>query len=101
MKQRYSPRTVLVAAAALSFPLGAAAHGFGRLYNLPVPFWLYAWGASSVLALSFLVIAFFATSSAAPPLSRKSEDAALPPLRTFDSAVGLLLLLLCIATGLL
>lgn len=35
----------------------ASAHGFGRLYNLPVPFWLYGWGAAASLLLSFLLLA--------------------------------------------
>ncbi|HZP11919.1 MAG TPA: hypothetical protein VFB36_05815 [Nevskiaceae bacterium] len=83
----------------LLFPLSAAAHGFGALYNLPVPLWLYGWGASSALVLSFFVVAFFATSSTAAPLSRRSDDA-LPRLRPLGAAIGVVLLLLCIATGL-
>ena len=35
----------------------AWAHGFGRLYNLPVPLWLYLYGAAAALALSFVVAA--------------------------------------------
>jgi hypothetical protein len=88
-----------VALAALSLPLSAAAHGFGRLYNLPVPFWLYAWGASSALALSFVVIAFVATTAKAAPLPRRSDES-LPQLKPIGSAVSVGLLLLCIATGL-
>jgi hypothetical protein len=38
----------------------AAAHSFGTPYNLPVPFWLYAYGASAALLLSFLVVAYVA-----------------------------------------
>jgi hypothetical protein len=38
----------------------AAAHSFGTPYNLPVPFWLYAFGASAALLLSFMVTAYFA-----------------------------------------
>jgi hypothetical protein len=36
-------------------PVAAHAHGFGALYNLPVPFWLYAWGAAAALVVSFIV----------------------------------------------
>ncbi|MES0874219.1 hypothetical protein [Sinimarinibacterium thermocellulolyticum] len=42
----------------------AAAHSFGRIYNLPVPFWMYAWGGAAALLLSFLVVAWFATAPA-------------------------------------
>ncbi len=94
-----SVKRIAVALVALSFPLSAAAHGFGALYNLPVPLWLYAWGASSALVLSFFVVAFFGTSSAAPPLARRSDDS-LPAPQTLGSAIGVALLVLCIATGL-
>ncbi|WP_348675368.1 hypothetical protein [uncultured Abyssibacter sp.] len=43
----------------LCLPTVVAAHGFGRLYNLPVPFWLYAWGATAVLVVSFLIALYF------------------------------------------
>ena len=90
---------ILFALATLTLPITATAHGFGRLYNLPVPFWLYAWGAACALALSFLLTAYFATSSA----SRDVGDAGLvhaqrrvwPGLK----ALSVFLLLLCIATG--
>ncbi|HUP91915.1 MAG TPA: hypothetical protein VM074_06670 [Solimonas sp.] len=92
--------------AALMVPTTATAHGFGRLYNLPVPFWLYAWGAGAALLVSFVLVASFAASPAAlpPGASRDIGDAAwvralrrvLPALRAFSVFV----LLLCIATGL-
>ena len=36
----------LTAALALLAPTTAWAHSFGQLYNLPVPIWMYLWGAS-------------------------------------------------------
>jgi len=41
------------------FPGGLFAHGFAQRYDLPVPLGLYIGGAAAVVALSFLVIAFF------------------------------------------
>ncbi len=92
---------------ALSAPLGAGAHGFGRLYNLPVPFWLYGWGAAAALLLSFLLVALFTASPGATgqaPVRDISEAScvralrrALPALK----ALSVFLLLLCIATALL
>ncbi|MGQ0577837.1 MAG: hypothetical protein ACT4PQ_02875 [Betaproteobacteria bacterium] len=38
----------------------AQAHGFGQRYDLPVPLWLYLWGAAAAVAMSFLVMALFA-----------------------------------------
>lgn len=38
----------------------ASAHSFGKLYTLPIPLWLYLYGAAAALFLSFLVIGFLA-----------------------------------------
>lgn len=45
------------------FPESVSAHAFGVLYNLPVPFWLYLYGAAGALIVSFLVIGYFVTNS--------------------------------------
>ncbi|WP_373077364.1 hypothetical protein [Zhongshania sp.] len=45
-------------------PLPAIAHSFGSLYTLPVPVWLYVYGATAALALSFLIIGYFVTTPA-------------------------------------
>jgi hypothetical protein len=88
-------------------PACASAHGFGRLYNLPVPFWLYAWGAASALVLSFLLAGYFAVAPASTPeaASRDIGDArwvrALRRARPALQALGVFLLLLCIATALI
>ena len=42
--------------ALLLIPTAAGAHSFGRTYNLPVPFWLYGFGAAAALVLSFLIV---------------------------------------------
>jgi hypothetical protein len=49
--------------------IGALAHSFGTVYNLPVPFSLYAYGATAALVVSFAIVAYFAgvpTAGAAP-----------------------------------
>ncbi len=41
-------------------PTGEAlAHSFGKVYTLPVPVWLYLYGAAAALILSFLVVGYF------------------------------------------
>src|SRR5215216_2352219 len=51
---------ILTLALLLIAPPGEAfAHAFGRTYNLPVPFWLYLFGASAVLVVSFVQIGLF------------------------------------------
>ena len=53
-------RSLLVA---VTGPLAAGrvhGHTFGTVYNLPVPFWMYAYGAGAALVVSFLIVAYFA-----------------------------------------
>ncbi len=52
----------------------AEAHAFGTPYSLPVPFWLYGYGACAALILSFLIVVYFVDVSAAP-----ARAAAAPP----------------------
>lgn len=85
-------------------PIDAQAHSFGRIYNLPVPFWMYAYGATSALLLSFLVFGYFISAGHAqndqPP---RDVSARLRPLRRLVlvlQGVSVFALLLCIVTGL-
>ena len=47
----------LVAATALALPVSAQAHGLGQREDLPIPSWLFAWGAAAVLIASFAALA--------------------------------------------
>lgn len=80
----------------------AAAHGFGALYNLPVPFWLYGWTAGATVVVSFLIAALFLTGRAGASGGR-ALTVTPPPgahgLRLVLAAVAVFLLGLCIATG--
>jgi hypothetical protein len=62
-------RRVAVAALAFSLilagPRPALAHGFGPTYDIPIPLWLYLYGAAAAVVLSFLPLALF---------SRKERD---------------------------
>jgi hypothetical protein len=92
----------------LALPWPVLAHSFGKIYNLPVPIWMYLYGAAAALLVSFLMVGYFVnTGSAAAnfrtiPLDRwefwRSVDsrAARATLRT----ISVLGLLLTIATGL-
>ena len=92
-----SSRRLAAALAALALPGAAAAHGFGRLYNLPVPFWLYGWGAAAALVLSFLLAIWFvdggATRPAAPRELSPTLQRALCRVRAPLQWLGVLLLL--------
>lgn len=100
-------RAPALLAAVAGFPSEAAAHSFGRMYKLPVPFWLYAYGAVAALLLSFVIVGYFA-GAPAPRQQTASCDIsqagwvrglrwlrAVPVLRV----LGLLCLLLCLLTG--
>lgn len=91
----------------LAAPGLAMAHSFGRLYNLPVPFWMYLYGAAAALAVSFVLIGYFVTVGAAVSEKRPRDlrDAAwvrlLRRLRLIPLLkwVGMLGLLMCLLTG--
>ena len=97
----------LAALAALCLPGVAQAHSFGKLYNLPVPFWLYVYGAAAALLVSFIVVAYFVTAhpQRAGDSSRDIGDARWVRLLrrwrvlTLLKALSLGSLLLCLLTG--
>jgi hypothetical protein len=51
----------IVALTLVSSP--AAAHSFGQSYSLPVPIWMYLYGATLALIFSFLVVGYLVTGS--------------------------------------
>jgi hypothetical protein len=57
-------RRLLIALALLGVSLVAAqpvgAHGFGQRYDLPVPLWLYLYGAGAAVIVSFVFVGLFA-----------------------------------------
>jgi hypothetical protein len=50
------PAIVLAVAAGFAFPEPAAAHALVGRQDLPIPEWLFAWGASLVLIVSFVAM---------------------------------------------
>lgn len=100
------PRRALLLLPAL--PDIASAHSFGQLYNLPVPLWMYLYGAAAALLASFVLVAVFmvpgrvAVARPEPPLLETEPGwwglllrRCLPACR----ALSVALLLLCMATG--
>ena len=75
------------------------AHGIGGVRDLPVPTWLFSWGAAVVLVLSFLLLGTLWTR---PQLEQRAEGRAFPPSleRVLRSTV-LCLLVGAISAGLL
>jgi hypothetical protein len=57
VRRRTAVAVALAAAAAVVWPLSAAAHGLVGRADLPIPSWLFGWGASVVLVVSFVALA--------------------------------------------
>lgn len=88
------------------------AHTFATPYTLPVPFWMYAYGASAALVLSFVIVGLvsrdpnltaeitFAGSGAGHPPSTNEKSGVLPGLGSARIA-SVFFLGLTIATGML
>ena len=83
----------------------AAAHSFGQVYNLPVPVWMYLYGAVAALGLSFLVSALFlgggksAEKSDSHSFVIKLPSGLTKPLAAVGRLLALLVLLSCVLTG--
>jgi len=105
-------RTVLARTAGALAPLlalacgEAGAHSFGTVYNLPVPFWMYAYGATAALVVSFAIVAYFAGVPAAISAARTTRTAGRRYIGTLPRAlvlalriVAVFLLGLCIVAG--
>ena len=84
------------------------AHSFGIVYTLPLPFWLYAWGAVVALLASFFVLIFVDRESLMVGVGQGRDIAHTLPIRlskrfklvSIMKVISLGGLLLCIATGL-
>jgi len=100
MKPARLPALLLAAACS-----SAEAHSFGKLYNLPVPFWMYVYGAAAALLLSFLVVGFFVSAGVSAQHEKTRELThtlrLLQRLRLLRilKALSVFTLLLCVLTG--
>ncbi|HWT94678.1 MAG TPA: fenitrothion hydrolase, partial [Solirubrobacteraceae bacterium] len=92
-------------AAALAAPAPASAHGLSGRGDLPVPDWLFTWGATAVLVVSFVALA---TLWPKPRLQEEGHrplprglSAALTatPLQLLTGAIGVALLVLTVYAG--
>jgi hypothetical protein len=94
----------IAGALALAIAPPVSAHMFVQSYSLPIPFWMYAYGAAGALFLSFIVIGTFASVSnpgataghSGPPDDFHWKPGVLSP----GSVIALALLVLCIVSGL-
>mgnify|MGYP000927417166 CR=1 FL=1 len=100
---------VLVAVAAGAGTGAAQAHIFTPPYTLPVPFSMYAFGSGAALVLSFVIVGLFASvpggvaagTAMRPAATPATEGPPAPAQVTVGKVLALLLLAICIVTGLL
>ena len=97
---------LMLAMALMGYVAGAQAHIFTPPYTLPVPLSMYAFASGAALVLSFVVVGLFATVPAdrRAATARRSELLSAPPWQpqmTLGKVVSVVLLMLCIVTGLL
>jgi hypothetical protein len=87
----------------LALARDASSHSFGTQYTLPVPFWMYAYGASAALVASFAIVAYVARTPTLPaPIARRAVPLRLRLPEVLVALLGGLslgLLALSIATG--
>lgn len=104
VRMQLPDRRILVASC-LALPAAACAHAFAPPYTLPVPFSMYAWGASAALVLSFVIVGVFASAPSLARVPAAGMQAAGGTARAgvglrIGQLVSLVLLALCIASGL-
>ncbi|HEY0800595.1 MAG TPA: hypothetical protein VGD54_07105, partial [Steroidobacteraceae bacterium] len=63
--QARTPARPLLAIVIFPFARQTAAHSFGVVYSLPIPFWMYAYGASAALIVSFAIVGYFVNAGSA------------------------------------
>lgn len=56
---RSTQKRLSFAVCAMAAASNASAHFFGVLYSLPIPFWMYAYGAAAALVVSFILVGYF------------------------------------------
>ncbi len=93
-------------AAGLAFPEPAAAHALVGRQDLPIPSWLFAWGASLVLIVSFAVLSVAWRSARLQdegwrPVSERLSKALINPVTAgLAGLLGVGLLVLTVYSGL-
>ena len=81
VSRRLRAAGAIVLAAALALPATASAHGLVGKQDLPIPRWLFAWGAAIVLVISFVGLAVLWPKPRLEERARAARAAAARPAR--------------------
>jgi hypothetical protein len=98
-----SRRTLVTAAAlgaaALAFPASAAAHGIAQRADLPIPEWLFGYGAAVVLIISFVGLAVLWRTPQLQEPHRTRVLRITPVVDAVCGAIGIALFALVVYSG--
>lgn len=90
---------------AFIFPQPVFAHAFGQKYNLPIPTWIFLYGGSAAVLLSFILIGYFVGVKETTKVSEKPIPSSINKILTsnisknFVRSLGLFLFLMIIISG--
>jgi hypothetical protein len=99
MRRRLTAAGACALAVALALPASAAAHGLVGKQDLPIPRWLFAWGASIVLVISFVGLALLWPK---PRLEQPRERRVLrvpPQLEVLTGLIGVAIFAIVVYAG--
>lgn len=104
-RRRTLSAAALAAALLAALPTPAPAHGLTPKRDLPIPEWLFVWGAALVLLISFVALAVLwpkprLERAERKPLGGFGRVLASRPVRVACGAIGALLLVLVVYSGL-
>lgn len=71
MKIFFQVAPLMIIGAFALLPNIGEAHSFGKLYSLPVPFWMYLYGAAAALFASFLVIGYLYDTASSRDINKE------------------------------
>ncbi len=99
MCRRLLPLLLALAAFVAALPQTALAHGFRQRYDLPVPLWLYLYGAAAAVLLSFVIVGLFVGVERAPRGYPRHNLLRLRAFRALVNARPLILAVRLLAVG--
>jgi hypothetical protein len=99
LRRRAARTGLLIALAALALPSTASAHGLVGKQDLPIPRWLFAWGAAVVLVASFVGLAVLWATPRLQEVTERRRFGVPRALEVLAGAVGVAFFAFCMYAG--